>query len=58
MNKQLFIKTSDEKCAEDFRLNGLKELPKEGNMYVFVNNKNIKLVFDKSKVIFTNSLAI
>lgn len=58
MDKQLFIKTSDEKSAEGFRLDGLKELPKEGNMYVFVNNKNIKLTFDKSKVIFTNTLAI
>lgn len=60
MNKAKFIKTSDEKNAEVFRNNGYKELPKEGNTFVFINEpgKNMKLVFDKTKVVFTNSLAI
>lgn len=56
-----FIKTSDEATAETLRQLNYKELPKEGNQYVFINNAPTNIPsarFDKAKVMYTNSLAI
>lgn len=55
-----FVKTSDSETATKLRECGFRELNKEGNLFVFVN-ENEKLCFssvDQSKVTYTNSLCI
>lgn len=46
--KQNFIKTSDEHTAKLLRQSGLTELPKEGSMWVFVNDNN-KITMEEMK---------
>lgn len=51
-----FIKTQDENTAIELRKT-LKELPKEGSFFVFINDR--KQIFSKNdKVIFSDKLCI
>ena len=55
MNK--FINTSDEETAETLRHLGFEELPKNGKMFVFINEPN-KIMFssENMKIHFTDKL--
>lgn len=53
-----FIKTSDEKVAEELRKAGYQELSKQGKFFFFINSSNRTKNFDKNKVIYTNTLCI
>ena len=53
-----FIKTSDEKVAEELRKAGYQELSKQGRFFFFINSPNRMKNFDKDKVIYTNTLCI
>ena len=57
MNKQHFVRTSDERTAKLLREAGLHELAKDGKYWVFVNDIT-KVDFSSSdlKVGFTNIL--
>lgn len=62
MKKTNFVKTSSESVAQELRSNGFKELPKEGDKFVFINKTTdedrMSLTFDESKVVYTDLLAI
>ena len=51
-----FVKTQDENTALELRKT-LKELPKEGSFFVFIND-NKQCFSDTDKVVFTNKLHI
>jgi len=53
-----FIKTSDEEVAKELRKNNYKELSKQGNFFVFINDASKKQTFDKKKVIYTNNICV
>ena len=53
-----FIKTSDEKVAEELRKAGYQELSKQGKFFFFINNASRAKNYDKNKVIYTNTLCI
>lgn len=53
-----FIKTSDEKVAEELRTHGYKELSKQGKFFVFINDLSKNQNFNKDKVIYTNTLCV
>ena len=53
-----FIKTSDEKVAEELRTHGYKELSKQGKFFVFINDLSKNQNFNKEKVIYTNTLCV
>ena len=42
MKKKPFIKTSDEGVAKILREAGYPELKKEGSLFVFINDNNLK----------------
>lgn len=50
-----FIYTSDEETAEKLRELGFQELPKEGNRWMFLNNKTI-FSMDGMKDVQTTSI--
>lgn len=56
MNKANFIKTDSEETAQKLRNKGFNELKKQGSYYVFVNEPDKIVDFDKSDVIYTNIL--
>ena len=53
--KNNFIKTSGEHTATLLRQSGLTELPKEAQMWVFVNDKN-KIVMEQMKDAHTTNI--
>ena len=54
MNKQHFIRTSDEHTANLLRKAGFVELPKESGMWVFVNNNKIVFSSDGAKITYSD----
>lgn len=56
MNKANFIKTDSEETAQKLRNKGFNELKKQGSYYVFVNEPDKIVDFDKLDVIYTNIL--
>ena len=57
MNK--FVKTSDSAVVDELRKAGFTELPKEGNMFVFLNDGHANFSDDdKKKVVYTNKMNI
>lgn len=56
MNKYNFIKTDSEDTAQKLRNKGFTELKKQGSWYVFVNEMDKIVDFDKSHVTYTNIL--
>lgn len=57
MDKQNFIMTSDQHTAEILRNSGYKELPKQGQLFCFINDN--KLMFsDNKNVVFSNNLCV
>ena len=57
MNK--FVNTSDSAVADELRKAGFTELPKEGNMFVFLNDGHANFSDDdKKKVVYTNKMNI
>lgn len=51
-----FVKTQDENVAIELRKT-LKELPKEGNFFVFINDN--KLIFkENDKITYSNVLCV
>ena len=55
---QHFIKTSDEKVAQELRDYGYIELSKQGNLYVFINDSKKAKTFDQNKIIYTDNLCM
>lgn len=56
-SKQLFIATSDEETASRLRDLGYQELPKQGNRWMFVNDKKVHFSkSDEMKVSYTDIL--
>lgn len=55
---QHFIKTSDDKVAEELRKFGYIELSKQGNQYVFINDSKKDKTFDQNKIIYTDNLCM
>ena len=53
-----FIKTTDKETADKLRSEGLAELPKQGNFFVFVNTGKHFSNVDESKVFRTEILTI
>ncbi len=54
-----FIKTSDINIANELRNAGFKELPREGKLFVFINDSDIYADLDKkSGVVLTNNISI
>ena len=51
-----FINTSDEKTATLLRSMGFAELPKSGNLWVFVNDGKIQFSSKDVKLNFTDKL--
>ncbi len=56
MSKYNFIKTDSEDTAQKLRNKGFTELKKQGSWYVFVNEMDKIVDFDKSHVTYTNIL--
>lgn len=56
MNECNFIKTDSEETAQKLRNKGFTELKKQGSWYVFVNEMDKIVDFDKSHVTYTNIL--
>lgn len=60
MENKPLVKTTDEETANFFREMGLKELPQEGNRWVFVNEWD-KINFSEEKNLkynFSNILCV
>ena len=55
-NKKNFICTTDPETAKTLRELGYKELPKEGNRWMFLNDEKIFFADNKAKVNYTNTL--
>ena len=54
-----FAKTSDGAVADELRKAGFTELPKEGSLFVFLNDGHANFSDDdKKKVIYTNKMNI
>ena len=56
-----FVRTEDEKIADELRRNGFQELKKDGSFFVFINEKTDRAVTgfaESGKVVFTNQLNI
>lgn len=58
MNNSCFVKTSDIDVANKLRNNGLQELPKEGQLFCFINNGKLNFDIDKKKVIYTDKMCM
>lgn len=56
MEKPKFIKTNDEETAKKLYMLGYYEVQKEGDYYVFLNDRD-EALFDDSTVLYTNILA-
>ena len=56
MNECNFIKTDSEETAQKLRNKGFIELKKQGSWYVFVNETDKIVDFDKSHLTYTNIL--
>ena len=56
MSKYNFIKTDSEDTAQKLRNKGFTELKKQGSWYVFVNETDKIVDFDKSHLTYTNIL--
>ena len=56
MEKPKFIKTNDEEAANKLHMLGYYEVQKEGDYYVFLNDRD-EALFDDSTVLYTNILA-
>lgn len=53
-----FIKTSDASVAEQLRKDGFHELPKEGQLFVFINKFGPSADFANKDVVFTNNISV
>lgn len=53
-----FIKTSDADIAKQLRAAGFPELPREGKLFVFINQPEHKACFDDSDVVYTNQICV
>jgi hypothetical protein len=54
-----FIKTSDAELADSLRLQGFKELKKQGKFFVFINNGMTKFSAEQEKkVVYTNKMEV
>lgn len=53
-----FIKTSDADIANQLRAAGFKELPREGKLFVFINEPGHEERFDSSGVVYTNQICV
>ncbi len=54
-----FIKTSDAELAGTLRLQGFKELKKQGKFFVFINKGTVHFSSDdEKKVIYTNKMEV
>ena len=54
-----FIKTSDAELATTLRLQGFKELKKQGKFFVFINNGKMTFSSEQEKkVIYTNKMEV
>ena len=53
-----FIKTSDADIAKQLRAAGFQELPREGKLFVFVNQPAHEACFDDSGVVYTNQICV
>lgn len=51
-----FIKTRDSETAENIRSLGFKELPKEGDYFVFINDQSKSNFANKEKIVYTDKL--
>lgn len=59
MDSMNFIKTSDEHTADLLRKSGFPELPKEGNVWVFINTQNkVEFASDNTKMHYTNTICV
>ena len=59
MSKKNFIKTSDKEIWLLLKKEGYTELPKEGNKWVFLNDKDFKFSnHDHNNMEFTNQMYI
>ena len=59
MSKKNFIKTSDKETWLLLKREGYTELPKEGNKWVFLNDKDFNFSsHDKKNIEYTNQMII
>ena len=59
MSKKNFIKTSDKETWLLLKREGYTELPKEGNKWVFINDKDFNFSsHDKKNIEYTNQMII
>ena len=54
-----FIKTKDQKLAEELRASGYKELKPQGKFFVFLNNgKRCFSADQEKKLLYTNKMEV
>jgi hypothetical protein len=54
-----FIKTKDQKLADELRASGFKELKTQGKFFVFLNNGNRSFSADQEKkLLYTNKMEV
>lgn len=53
-----FICTTDPDTAKMLKKLGYEELPRQGNRWMFLNNKSIVFSSDNMKLHYTNNLSI
>lgn len=54
-----FIKTSDAELAQTLRLQGFKELKKQGKFFVFINNGKANFSSEQEKrLVYTNKMEV
>jgi hypothetical protein len=54
-----FIKTSDYEVAEKLRSCGYQELPRDGKLFVFINDaKTRKFDAEGKELVYTNALSV
>lgn len=54
-----FIKTSDAELAQTLRLQGFKELKKQGKFFVFINNGKTNFSSEQEKrLVYTNKMEV
>ncbi len=54
-----FIRTTDEQTANELRKAGLKELPKQGLAFCFLNNQEVKFSVETEKNLkYTNAMTV
>lgn len=58
MDNKHFICTTDPDTAKMLKKFGYEELPKQGDRWMFLNNKSIVFSSDNMKLHYTNNLSI